>query len=841
VYKRKAMFGVLAATITICIVGTVSYSEINAALLGTGSKENPYKIISCGDLQSINEDLSAHYVIEEDIDCIASTEWRNNECGGLNNKSMCLEGNQDCEWIDESVCKDEIFDGCAFGPRDCMRWCRGTWEDSGSCTDENGFKPIGNRFEPFTGSLDGKGKEIKNLSLNWPTRDGVGIFGWVQDASIQNLKVVNARVEGNHSVGVIAGVMQGGSIERVHIDKSNVLGKWGVGGLIGSTGLGNQKVSMAMLSSYNNNISGEESVGGLVGYLEEGRLEKSASVNNQTTGEYNIGGIGGQSSKTLMRTLFTESTISGKSKVGGMWGLIDNKSELSQSVSYSRIDCDKEVECDDNFGGGLVAYKDGSSVLETSYYDKDISNQTDKGKGVGLSSEDLIKKETFKNWNWNEIWEQREDKKPFISGLPKPPYELKPTEEDKREEVLDGGVISGRVLSRGKKPLEGSVEVALSINGDAVVASSNTGKDGKFRMEGIKASAGDVLALIINGSESYHGITITSYKNDMGDVEVHQDQLRIQSSSKLDSNKLSEYLSNGGYYLPGISDLVDIQKKEIRLKGKRLMFVGAGASLGLSHDLTVYRLINEGEIAQNKNKITVEEDYVQNGGTFVAGKGDAIFERNIVINGGEFRGGEGDVKFVNDLVGLFELKKGTFSAPKELIINTDWNIQGGEFIHNKGLVVFEGTSHKVNPGKSLSLYDVDVSKEDETMLMVDESGIINIENSFTLTDGELRGGSIICTGDIVHSANFDGGDTLLKITGSDKKDIEFKVGGKLPEIELDAKNAKVSIKKGNIFNRIKHEDNAFVVDSPILMKNGTFVIEDGNVWIHADLNMEGGK
>jgi len=69
-----------------------------------------------------------------------------------------------------------------------------------------GWQPIGTSSNPFTGSFDGQGYEISDLSINRPDEDQVGLFGCVGEAGVINdVEVVNADVTGKQYVAGVVG------------------------------------------------------------------------------------------------------------------------------------------------------------------------------------------------------------------------------------------------------------------------------------------------------------------------------------------------------------------------------------------------------------------------------------------------------------------------------------------------------------------------------------------------------------------------------------------------------------------------------------------------------------
>ncbi len=79
------------------------------------------------------------------------------------------------------------------------------------------FTPIGTQQTPFKGVFDGQNYTISNLNFgDTNTQKGVGLFGYVKDATIKNVTVSHSVVKGFSYVGMIAGYAEGTEFENVH-------------------------------------------------------------------------------------------------------------------------------------------------------------------------------------------------------------------------------------------------------------------------------------------------------------------------------------------------------------------------------------------------------------------------------------------------------------------------------------------------------------------------------------------------------------------------------------------------------------------------------------------------
>ncbi|ENU85902.1 ZmpA/ZmpB/ZmpC family metallo-endopeptidase-related protein, partial [Acinetobacter sp. CIP 102129] len=68
-----------------------------------------------------------------------------------------------------------------------------------------GFNPIGNSLNGFTGKFDGLNHTISKLNINRPNQNDVGLFGLTNNATIQNIGLIQANIKGFWRVGALIG------------------------------------------------------------------------------------------------------------------------------------------------------------------------------------------------------------------------------------------------------------------------------------------------------------------------------------------------------------------------------------------------------------------------------------------------------------------------------------------------------------------------------------------------------------------------------------------------------------------------------------------------------------
>jgi len=146
-----------------------------------------------------------------------------------------------------------------------------------------GWDPIGSTNAVFGGSLDGAGFVIYGLMIDRPTEDSVGLFRFVQSSSITNLGIIDASVEGNNHVGILAGTNDSGSITNSYVTGSVIGNGSYAGGLVGTnTATGTIDTTYASAT-----ITGTI-IGGLVG-SNNGTITESYWNRKNSTAESGIG------------------------------------------------------------------------------------------------------------------------------------------------------------------------------------------------------------------------------------------------------------------------------------------------------------------------------------------------------------------------------------------------------------------------------------------------------------------------------------------------------------------------------------------------------------------------
>ncbi len=150
------------------------------------------------------------------------------------------------------------------------------------------WTPIGDATAKFTGSFDGAGYTVSNLTIDDSTGSYIGLFGYCEGAEIKNCVLENVNITGFTYVGAMAGYAKSSSIDNCSVS-GDVDGTSCTGGLVGY---------MSAQSSVNNcyttaRVSGTSKTGGLIGYLASSIVSNSYTTGYISGSDMDTGGLVG--------------------------------------------------------------------------------------------------------------------------------------------------------------------------------------------------------------------------------------------------------------------------------------------------------------------------------------------------------------------------------------------------------------------------------------------------------------------------------------------------------------------------------------------------------------------
>ncbi len=301
-------------------IGLILMSGITCSLYafqgfpgGDGSPGDPYHIDSAELLDAIRNDLEAHYILISDIDLGPET----------------------------SVSGGEFWNG------------------------GDGWEPIGDDGNRFTGSLDGAEFKISDLHIDRDGEQHVGLFGALGDGSfLINIDSLHVEISGGSRTGGLVGSNFGGTITSISV-YGTVSGTGSTGGL---SGFNDSNITD---SSFNGTVSGSTSTGGLVGSNLGGDIHGS-SAEGTVNGNNEVGGLVGDSDNTgSIIDGFADVNVTGDLNIGGLVGRM-----VDGNITGGRAE--GNVTGNEAQVGGLVGLNMGT--VSWSYATGDVDGE---GNGAG--------------------------------------------------------------------------------------------------------------------------------------------------------------------------------------------------------------------------------------------------------------------------------------------------------------------------------------------------------------------------------------------------------------------------------------------------------------------------
>lgn len=297
---------------------------------GTGTSADPYQIASLENLSWLSQNPSVwhqHFEQVADIDAAETQFWDD------------MDDNTDGDLHNDP-------------------------NDTTVAGNNEGFFPIGDNFNGFTGVFNGKGYTITNLTINRPTQNTIGFFGLVLGAAdIIDVHITNADIIGNFEVGTLIGFNSGNQVIDCH-GTGMVNGARNVGGLIGYSIL--SSLARCFANTVVNGTDGFS--GGLIGHKDNGLLEDCYALGSVNDTNGLSGGLIGFLWYDPVQNSFSTGAVSGP------------------------------------FSEGLV----GSCFcpIQNSFWDTETSGQATSNGATGKTTAEMQQQSTFTDagWDFSTVW-----------------------------------------------------------------------------------------------------------------------------------------------------------------------------------------------------------------------------------------------------------------------------------------------------------------------------------------------------------------------------------------------------------------------------------------------------
>ena len=352
--------------------------------------------------------------------------------------------------------------------------------------------PIGNDNNRWKGNMDGQGHTISNLYIK-TAQDYVGLFGYTDGATIQDLIFDNAKVENvstttTYDTGILAGHAYGDSPSHIK----------------------------GIKTTENCTVIGQEDTGGIVGfaYINLENCENHSCVK----GAYYVGGIAGSSAEKNIKRCTNYGTVDNDGRYIG--GIIGNAygTSIEDCANYGKI-TNKGW-----YAGGIAGETTNSSIQNVFSYG-DVTNTYDNpGIIIGQVNGTLTAKGIIA-YNKEALLNNSSENIKIVG-------EVSLTFED--------GKVEADVVKSFTKQQIKSGEVAWLLNGSTSVPTEGSTltwyqKLGENAYPVLIAAEGNT---VYHGSFRYCDGTTSSYSNSSSDSELIHVASATLTSPEFDSAKL---------------------------------------------------------------------------------------------------------------------------------------------------------------------------------------------------------------------------------------------------------------------------------------------------------------
>lgn len=193
--------------------------------------------------------------------------------------------------------------------------------------DGNNWETVASRWgETYTGTFDGNGKTITNMTINKENSNNLGFIG-ANEGNIRNLTLDKANINTTSITGAVVG-SNTGTIDNCHVTESTITAMGITGGIVGQA-QENFTMSKCSVSAdcVVKSISSIGTVGGIVGDCGKGAITACYAL-CKIESQYYAGGIAASIYQTSVDACYYNGDIS-----AGAAGAIIGRNDKDTSVS----------------------------------------------------------------------------------------------------------------------------------------------------------------------------------------------------------------------------------------------------------------------------------------------------------------------------------------------------------------------------------------------------------------------------------------------------------------------------------------------------------------------------
>lgn len=497
------------------------------------------------------------------------------------------------------------------------------------------WTPLGTEASPFTGTFDGGGHSIKGLTVTASSDlDNSGLFGYAKGATLKNVSIIGAKVDGDEHIGILLGNAKQVNISGV-MTSGIVTGRDHVGGIVGDasgSADNGEFTSISNCMSTAGVFSRSYQAGGIAGIVNAGIIDKcffygSATAEDRNAGAGGISALIDGGSGTFTNNVSAAIYIKGAASVG------NSDSNNNFEHAHSIVGWNNNGAA--NFETNLSST---ATVIYSAGKERDHAELAGDYQGTETSVADLQKSATYTGLGWGTEWSLADGRYPVLTGMTVP-FDGDDIAVNKPADV---NVVGGNYESGAKSALGRTVTISSSNAEVATVTGTKISFVGAGTATITYTTTGDAY---VNGATYTQTFTVTQTNYNIATAE---DLLNIKLNTEGDYKLTADIDMSGVSFtpLPDFTGSLDGQGHVIR----NLTFNNANqdqaALFSTTHGATIKNLgIENANIVGNANAAAIV-------GRACGGTIQSCYVANSYIEGRDHVGSiTGDMN-VNDNVGV---------------------------------------------------------------------------------------------------------------------------------------------------------------------------------------------
>ena len=457
------------------------------------------------------------------------------------------------------------------------------------------WTPLGTEASPFTGTFDGGGHSVKGLNVTASNDlDNSGLFGYAKGATLKNVFIIGARVNGDEHIGILLGNAKQVTISGV-MTSGVVTGRDHVGGIVGDasgSADNGEFTSISNCMSTAGVFSRNYQPGGIAGIVNAANIDKcffygSATAESGYTGAGGISALIDGGAGTFTNNVSAAVYIKGDASVGN--------SDPSKDYEHAHSIVGWNNNGTANFGTNLSS---AATVIYSAGKERDHAELAGDFQGTETSVADLQKSVTYAGLGWGAEWSLADGRYPVLAGM-KVPFDGDYIGVNTPAEV---NVVGGHYESGAKSALGRTVTISSSDANVATVTGTEISFVGAGTATITYSTTGDAY---VNGATYAQTFTVTETNYN---IATAQDLLNIKYNTEGDYKLTADIDMSGVTFspLPDFTGSLDGQGHVIR----NLTFNNANqdqaALFSTTHGATIKNLGIEGaNIVGNANTAAI--------------------------------------------------------------------------------------------------------------------------------------------------------------------------------------------------------------------------------------------